>query len=161
MRPIKSILVPIDFSEGSTAALATARALGEKLGAELELLHVWEGDERSMPTLVVDIENGTAARLLSEYRAHGVAMERATAVLVNIAADGLRFRARFESGSPAETIARVASEAGHDMVVMGTHGRRGLRRMMLGSVAEAVVRTCPVPVLTVHAEEKAAALRAS
>lgn len=159
MKKIESILVPTDFSQGSEAAIDAARSLATKLGAELEILHVWDGEEeRLMPPLIVDFEDGTASRLLTEVRAHGLSLERASAELERLAGEGLRFRARFLTGAAAEKIVQVAIDEGHDLVVMGTHGRTGVRRMVLGSVAENVVRTCPVPVLTVHSNEKARAL---
>lgn len=152
MNAIQSILVPIDFSEGSAAAVKAARALAPKLGATIELLHVWEGEERLMPSLTVDVKDATAAqRLLTEAASHGSPMEAAAIVLAELAQSGMKFTARFESGPAAETIARVAAEGGHGLVVMGTSGRTGVRRLVLGSVAEHVVRISTVPVLTLHA----------
>lgn len=149
MRPIRSILVPVDFSAGSDAAIALARSLAEPLGASIELLHVWEGEEWKLPPLEFAVD-GDAPRLHAEAAAHGLALQRAAGWLSELGARGMRFRARFESGRPAETIVRVAKERGHDLVVMGTHGRTGLARAVLGSVAENVVRLSAVPVLTVH-----------
>ena len=155
MRAIRSILVPIDFSGGAEAAIALARSLAEPLGARIELLHVWEGEEWKMPPMEFAVD-GDAPRLLAEAAAHGLALQGAAAWLAEAGTRGLRFRARFETGRPAETIARVAKERGHDLIVMGTHGRTGLARAVLGSVAESVVRISNVPVLTVHAWDESA-----
>ena len=121
------ILVPIDFSEPSIEALRLAVSIGLKEGARLTLLHVDAGplpDEGAAPAM---------HRLL--------AREVPTSVHTELC---------FDQGSPAERINHHAEAGEHDLVVMGTHGKTGLERVILGSVAEMVVRTCPVPVLVTH-----------
>jgi nucleotide-binding universal stress UspA family protein len=131
------ILVPTDFSPQADAALAQARALAAQSGATLHLLHVTEnvflravvGDPRA-------IEDAAArhleARLSPEDRARGAVTARET------------------SDEPAKEIVQYAREAGIDLIVMGTHGRTGLPHVLLGSVAEQVVRTAPCSVLTLR-----------
>ena len=121
------ILVPVDFSEPSIEALRLAVSIGMKEGARLTLLYVDSGplpDESATPAM---------HRL--------VAREVPTSVHTELA---------FDQGNPAERINHHAAAGGHDLVVMGTHGKMGLERVILGSVAEMVVRTCPVPVLVTH-----------
>lgn len=147
------ILVPIDFSECSGAAFRTAVALASKLGAKITLLHVWDvpflwpsvGD--TMVTVPTE-EPMTVAQLVKK---------RATEELQRFIADyphaGVEVDARLEMGEPVRVICNVAQDDGHDLVVMGTHGRTGFSRVLAGSVAENVVRHSAVPVLTVRTGE--------
>jgi len=137
------ILVATDFSDGSRQALEHALQIAEKFGSELTLVHSWEAPNYAYATdlympvdLVTRIEGAALARL-----------EQATTEL----------KARFpgaksllRSGSAWEQVLGAATAVKADLIVMGTHGRRGLERALLGSVAEKVVRMSPVPVLTVH-----------
>jgi nucleotide-binding universal stress UspA family protein len=152
MARITRILVPTDFSPTADAALEYAFVLAERFGASLQLLHVLDDP------FVVD---GMAA---DAYIAEAPALR--TAVLDD-ARERLRHRAapREVLGQPidtevlfghgARTIAEYAAERGVDLIVMGTHGRSGFAHLLLGSVAERLVRTAPCPVLTVrHPEER-------
>lgn len=146
MNPVKRILVPVDFSPCSKAALEHASFLAHRLGAELEVLHVWEPPTYVTPEMVVHMP-GEKSRTLAEFvrTQSGQAME---ALLASIERDGLVVHGRLETGAVVETILRAARE--NDLVVMGTHGRTGLSHLLLGSVAEKVVRRSPCPVLTVR-----------
>ena len=121
------ILVPMDLSEPAVEALRLAASIAMRVGARLTILHVdtspFPGDEHP------------------EGVHRTVAAEVPSSVGVEVV---------FESGEPAECINRIAVEGEHDLVVMGTHGKTGLERVILGSVAETVVRTCEVPVLVTH-----------
>ncbi|MEP6860338.1 MAG: universal stress protein [Deltaproteobacteria bacterium] len=146
MKLPKTILVPIDFSEGSAAALDYAVGLARKLDAKICLLNVIGvqvlGAEYGMPVAASTIE------LI--YSTNQQALDK----LVAANKDKVSFaRTLLEAGDPRTTIEAVAKKVDADLIVMGTHGRRGLRRMLLGSVAETVVRTAPCPVLLVRAEE--------
>ncbi len=144
---IRHILVPHDFSDTAEKALGYAVDLAEKLGSRVTILHVYELPAYAFPeapTLTVE--------MTSE-------IERAAA----IALDGAAARARrqqavevstlLRQGAPWREIDAAAKESGADLIVIGTHGRRGLARALLGSVAEKIVRTAHCPVLTVHAPE--------
>lgn len=136
------ILVPTDFSAPSQAALAYGRGLADQFGAALHLMHV--GENPFMRAVAMDrraLENG-AVRRLQEYLTDADRRRGSIAIFE-------------QSDEPAQDILRYANAARIDLIVMGTHGRTGLARMVLGSVAEAVVRTAPCPVLTVHATEPA------
>jgi nucleotide-binding universal stress UspA family protein len=135
------ILVPVDFEASSRAALAMARELGERLGAQVVLLHAYElpayaypGVEPLFVPALSDAVAAAAAKSLGELAA---------------ASGGLRSVLR--QGDVATEILDVVRALKPRLVVVGTHGRRGVSRVLLGSIAEKVVRTCPVPVLTVRA----------
>ena len=139
MLPIHTILHPTDFSERSAHALNLACALARDYGAHLIVLHV------AMPPTVVYGEGIIPSEpdaVFHEERQH---LER---LLIPDA--GLRIERRFEEGDPAGGILRVAREVVADLIVMGTHGRTGLGRLLMGSVAEQVVRRASCPVLTVR-----------
>jgi nucleotide-binding universal stress UspA family protein len=131
------ILVPTDFSSQADAALAHARALAAQFGATLHLLHISEnvflravvGDPRALEDAA---HRALEDRLTPGDRARGTVTALETA------------------DEPAKAIVQYAREAGIDLIVMGTHGRTGLPHMLVGSVAEQVVRTAPCPVLTLR-----------
>jgi universal stress protein A len=142
------ILVPTDFSEPSDAALEYARTLAAKFGASLHVLHVVEDQFVTGPfgaAMYVPNTPVTLSYLLSD--AHERLSHRVSAD------DRSRFRATTEVivGTAARTIANYAADNGYDLIVMGTHGRTGLAHVLVGSVAEHVVRDAVCPVLTVHA----------
>jgi nucleotide-binding universal stress UspA family protein len=145
---ITHILVPTDFSPGSDAALAWARDLAQQCAARLSLLHVVT-DPRAMgfwtPEVYVPPAPETRERLLRE------AKERLERTLP--ADDRSRFGVTIDAriGAVAETILEAAREQHVDLIVMGTHGRHGLAHLLLGSVAERVLRNASCPVLTTHA----------
>ena len=123
------LLVPIDFSEPSIEALRLAVSIAMRVGARLSLLYV---DADTLP--------GDGAEAVGALH-RLAAREVPSSVHVDMLTD---------EGRPAERINHHAQDGEHDLVVMGTHGKTGLERVMLGSVAEVVVRTWPVPVLVTH-----------
>ena len=144
-RPLRRILVPVDFSPCSQAALEYAAYFASCFGAAINLLHVWQG------LRVADAREDTDryATPLSRF-AHCEAGHEMEAFLALLERRGLqRCQGRLECGPPADTIMDVATLDGYDLIVMGTHGR-GRHRFFTGSVAEKVVRGAPCPVLTVH-----------
>lgn len=142
---ITRILVPVDFSAHSDRALRYAARLAGQVGASVELLHVVEDITYgafseiyvpNMPDLIQEMVNDGVQRLTSlkgTLFPHGADVE--TIVFV---------------GRPASAIVDHAKAGGFDLIVMGTHGRTGLSHMLMGSVAERVVRTAPCAVLTVR-----------
>lgn len=150
---ISRILVPIDFSECSGAAFTTAVDLARKLEAKITLLHVWDvpflwpsvGD--TMVTVPAEAPM-TVAQLVKKRAA-----EELSRFIADYPHPGVEVTGRLEMGDPVQTICTFAQEAGHDLIVMGTHGRTGLSRVLAGSVAENVVRHSPIPVLTVRSRE--------
>ena len=139
-----------DLSEASRLAMQHAAELTRRFDAELELLHV-----HPLPPPAVDIEAIPAApdlveTAIRELRGALAAWEQEA---VRIARRPIR--SDVIPGIPADEIARFARERAIDVVVVGTHGRGGLTRLLLGSVAERVAREAPCPVFVVRRREDA------
>jgi nucleotide-binding universal stress UspA family protein len=137
---VRTILHPTDFSEHSRPAFELACSLARDHGAELVVLHV------APPPLSLGsggIPMAPVHEDLAELRAR---LEQ-----VRPADDRVGFRHRLAEGAAAAEILAAAADEQADLIVMGTHGRGGLSRLLMGSVAEAVVRKADCPVLTVKA----------
>lgn len=147
----KTLLVPTDFGPGSDHAIAYAAELARAFGAELVLVHSWE-----LPTL--GFPDGTfvaTTELVKQTESAAQAgVHRAVAAL---AQQQVRARGLLRQGASSEAIVACAAEVGAEMIVMATHGRTGVTRALLGSVAEKVVRTAHIPVLTIRDPEAPAA----
>ena len=155
--PFTRVLVPTDFSEAADAALSYARALAAAPGSSIHLLHVFS-DPFTMaayapevyvplpPDVREDAVNDIRRRLQERLEAGGTPRPGDT---IDVA-----------TGLTAKAIVEYAAAHGIDVIVMGTHGRRGVAHMLLGSVAEHVVRTAHCPVLTVRGTPAAAAAAA-
>ena len=132
------------FSESAHAVARQAAELARKLDAELLLVHVL-----NEPAFSLAEGNGYAPpSIVEEYEA---AMKHKLSQLSeSLTGGGTPVRGKVVRGTPHEAIATVAAQDGADLIVMGTHGRTGLSHLLLGSVAERVLRTSPVPVLTVR-----------
>jgi nucleotide-binding universal stress UspA family protein len=139
MLPLHTILHPTDFSEHSDYAFRLACSLARDYGARVVALHV------ATPTAVVYSE-GAVPIDPEVFRAD--AKEKLDHL--EAPAAGPPLERRLAEGDPADEILRLAREAGADLIVMGTHGRTGLARLLMGSVAEQVVRRAPCPVLTIR-----------
>jgi len=149
---IAHILAPVDFSACSAAALKYAAYLAQRLGATLDLLYVKEGEEDLEPKWF-----GPRQQDFSEFPE--ISMYGQGHELVELVKDLSRdyqfpVRGRALFGEPARAILKIASAEGHDLIVMGTHGRSGLSHLAFGSVAEKVVRDARCPVLTVRIEKE-------
>ncbi len=141
---IKSILFPTDFSEGSSQALQYAVDMAKRYGARLYLLHVIYDMAKaagyvphiSMDAMYKDIEGG-AKKELERFGVEELSglkdMERSVGM-----------------GTPHEEIVNFANKNKIDLIIIGTHGRKGIDRMIFGSTAAQVVRYAPCPVLTVR-----------
>ena len=143
----KTILVPHDFGTGSDHALTYAVDLAKALGAELVVMHAFEipmigfpdGALVATPELASRVLEGANTGLKKAIAPHATA--------------GHALRSMVKQGPTWQTIIETATEIGAGMIVMGTHGRHGLPRALLGSVAEKVVRSAHCPVLTVHSTD--------
>ncbi|NCY01489.1 MAG: universal stress protein [Planctomycetia bacterium] len=130
------ILVPTDFSTASDAALPHAEALARQKSAKLLILHVEEPPlAYGAGELYYGLPEPGSDRILTMLQQ------------VKPADPAVPFTHRLTIGDPAGEIVRIAGEEAADMIVLGTHGRTGMTRMLMGSVAEAVVRRAPCPVL--------------
>lgn len=129
---IQTILVPVDFSDCSPALVADAVSLACKMNAQLVLLNVVEPPPGASASMVDALTEDAALRLEGVGTA-GIPTTRMT-----------------WRGTPVQAILDATERVGADLVMMGTHGRKGVAHLVLGSVAERVVRTSSVPVLTVR-----------
>lgn len=146
MTPITRILVPVDFSEHADRALEYALTLAKSFRAWVELLHVVEDPFAAggwaSEVYVSDLDG-------LRQRALGDASKQLDACRSAILGEGVPVLATVRMGAVAQTIVEYAKAVDAHLIVTGTHGRTGLAHLMLGSVAERVVRTAPCPVLTV------------
>jgi len=148
---LKTILVAIDFGPASTAALTYGRELASSFGAQLLVTNV-AGNVLTRPYAGGDGISFVDPALQRTLEAD--ARGRLELVLSNEDREQRRSRAIvLASNSPAAAIVEYAEEEGVDLIVLGTHGRGGVAHLLLGSVAERVVRTAPCPVLTVRHPE--------
>jgi nucleotide-binding universal stress UspA family protein len=154
----KTILVPLDGSELSTYALEPAAELAAKLPANLLLLRVIEPTEYPLPLAYPGVPGAMEEKITDPVRRRDLraeldaAQERLEAVAAPLRATGITVKVEALPGSPASTIAMVATDEHVDMIAMATHGRGGLARLVMGSVAEAVLHRVHVPLLLVRPE---------
>jgi nucleotide-binding universal stress UspA family protein len=139
------ILHPTDFSECAEQARAQAIRLARALGAEIILFHV----SVEAPLYAEGMLAGSTVQKIYDAQRKW-AEEALEARAAETRAAGPPARWKLTAGVPFAAIVRAAEEEGADMIVMGTHGRRGLEGLLLGSVANKVVRLAPCPVLTVR-----------
>jgi nucleotide-binding universal stress UspA family protein len=138
----KTILVPVDFEGASARAIEAAKWLAGALGADLVLLHVHDRPSFDHPELPTEMVS----------RIEGVVEKDARTKLADLTKQVGAVRSIFAHGDAATRILETAAEAKPAMIVMGTHGRKGMSRIFMGSVAAHVVRAAPVPVVTVKME---------
>lgn len=144
--PIKTILVPTDFSASATAALAWADGLAHAFGARIVLVHVVDLEVQWVPAGPAVVPTPVPAAVARGVR------ERAQAALDALAGKTPSVqRTVVRTGHARDEILKAADQAGADIIVMGTHGRRGVAHLFIGSVAEYVVRHAAIPVTTVRA----------
>jgi nucleotide-binding universal stress UspA family protein len=146
MLSIKSVLVPTDFSDASETALTYGRGLAEAFGASLHLVHVME--DLLAHAWAAEVYVAAVPNLREEIERES--QQRLSAMLPEADRDRLRAEIALLSGNPFIEIIRYAKAHDIDLIVMGTHGRGPIAHMLLGSVAEKVVRKSPCPVLTVR-----------
>jgi universal stress protein A len=144
MPTFAKILMPTDFSDRAAGAIRHARAIATKFGSEIRLLHVLPDMSVVLPEAVVPapVQPPDLAELQSN------AVEGLKKVVQEFDLGGLNVTFEARIGSPADEIVDAAKAWEADLVCLGTHGRTGLSHLLLGSVAERVVRTAPCPVLT-------------
>jgi nucleotide-binding universal stress UspA family protein len=146
MQPFRKILVPIDFSPHSDEALRVAGSLAKAFDAPLTMLHVFSPPVYPMPEGAFVTLPAAYAELIDATRTR---LEEITAKFKK-AHEGVKIDSTTVEGVPFREIITFARKGGHDLIVMGTHGRTGLKHVFLGSVAEKVVRKASCAVLTVR-----------
>ena len=142
MNPRPKILVATDFSEGSRQALEEAIVWARRLDGEVTVVHAFEppivntaagfGPMADSLRAIESAVNHDLAQLQGEYETRGIALQVRSVL------------------GPVESIAELAQAEGYQLLVVGTHGRTGLRRLVLGSSAEQILRASRVPVLAVR-----------
>jgi nucleotide-binding universal stress UspA family protein len=138
---LRRVLVPVDFAESSARALEVSIDLATRFGSELTLVHVCE-----IPGYVYGGMTFATADLMGPIE--DTAREHLESTLREVQKKQPGAKAILRRGVPAQEILAAIDEQRPDLVVMGTHGRKGVSHALLGSVAEKVVRLSPVPVLT-------------
>ena len=148
MVQIKTILCALDFSEVSPKVAEYARMLAESCGARVVALYV-------APSLTQYVEFHVQASYIDDFVTGIVSGASETMdSFVKQYFKGVEAEGRVVSGYAAEEIVNVAEEINADMIVLGTHGRKGIDKILFGSVAEKVIKTAKVPVLSMRPEEK-------
>jgi nucleotide-binding universal stress UspA family protein len=145
MKTNPKVLVAVDFSEGSSGALEVATAVTSQ---PIDLVHVWDLPAFLAPDALVALPPDP--RPVAEVATQQAEL-RMKAFAEEVTRRGIEIGAtRVLQGNTADSICKLAENGGYDLVAVGTHGRSGLNRLLLGSVAERVVRHCKVPVLSVR-----------
>jgi nucleotide-binding universal stress UspA family protein len=149
MKPFTKIIVPVDFSPHSDAAIRIAADLSRKYEASVTLVHVYEPVAYALPEGYVLYTADQLASLLSTFEQRLAAAREIAQREGTISPD-----TKLLQGSAGSEIVDYAQKNGFDLIVMGTHGRTGLKHALMGSVAEKVLRRAHCPVLTVRASEE-------
>jgi nucleotide-binding universal stress UspA family protein len=144
------ILVPTDFSAASDEALKLAGRLARQNGSRLLVVHVTELLSGIEPTTLIHPAGVATPISVQDFAERDTASRIEAQVLKAVGAD-VPYEGRLCFGSPAKQIVEAAEHAGAHLIVMATHGRTGLSHLVMGSVAERVVRTSPIPVLSMRA----------
>lgn len=144
---IRRLLVPVDFSAGSRKAVVYASAFARQFSAQITFLHVIQVNYAYGEFGAIDF-----TALEREMRAS--AQKELQHLLTTAREAGLNAEILVREGSPAKVIAEVASELSSDLILISTHGYTGLKHVLMGSIAEHVVRYAPCPVLVVRQQEK-------
>jgi len=145
MVEIRRILVPVDFSEVAPILAKWAKGFAKQLNAKIILTYVLE-DLSPYEGIFVDLKTLTEL----ENTLYEGAKKSMEDFLKEHFSDFPDVEPVLEKGDVVETILRVAQEKGADLIVIGTHGRKGLDRILFGSVAEGVVKNSPIPVVTLN-----------
>lgn len=148
MTAFKHILVPTDFGETSARAVDVAVALARKFDSELTLYHASWLPPASYSAYAEGLYWPTDEMAREAKKELDLAVAKVKTLYP-------KTDAVIGQGEPWQQVLTVAKDRGADLIVMGTHGRRGLSRVFLGSVAEKVVRLSPIPVLTVSGSDEA------
>jgi nucleotide-binding universal stress UspA family protein len=145
MKAFKNVLFPIDFSECSKKVFPFALEMAQKFDAKLHLLFV--ARDISYMT-IIEVSRDLLTRAVSKIATAG---ENQIKVFCDKhLSDFSNYETNVVIGNPADEILRFANEQGIDLIVMGTHGRKGLDRTLMGSVADHVIKNAAAPVLTIN-----------
>jgi universal stress protein A len=146
MKTIAKILVPVDFSSHSSEAVRFAADMSNRYNASLELLHVFHVTTYALPEGYIVPSHAQVQQALKELESQLEAAKNAATE-----AGAGTVRTTLVQGGVTTEILRFAKENECDLIVMGTHGRTGMKHLLMGSVAEQIVRVANCPVLTLRA----------
>ena len=149
MADIRCILCATDFSASAKRVYEYAIDLAARLQAEIKLIHAYQIPAYTLPDGVVEVPVEVEADIRKRLA------EQLETFARSVDTKGVKVEAKLFDGVPYVEITHAARELNSDLVIIGTHGRTGLAHLLLGSVAERVVRTCDVPVLTIRTADKA------
>ena len=145
---IRRIMIPIDYSENSKVALTYGADFALGFGASLDIVHVWD-----RPTYLTDAvmvqRPGQAHQPIGELIRENAQHDMDEFLNQFTLPSGLQSSSRLLAGEPASALLAELKKGEHDLVILSTHGRTGFAHLLLGSIAEKLVRMSPVPVLTV------------
>ena len=148
MTPIKKVLCPVDCSDSSKIALDYGLFIAKHFGAKAHVLHAWHVSMHVRPDLTVWVEAQGQQPIHDVIEAEARAQTESFLATLDPATRAA-LEVHLVQAEPAKAITETAAREKFDLIVMGTHGRSGLAHLVLGSVAERVVRHAPCPVLTV------------
>ena len=147
MNKINSLIIATDFSENAQPAIDAAITVAKTFGAEVHLVHAFQTPVPIVSPYEVVVPDGFLEQ------ARDAAAKSLKAVEEKISSEGLTVTSHLTEVPAAPAIARIASEVGVDLIVMGTRGNTGLKHVVLGSVAERTLRLAPCSVLTVKSKD--------
>ncbi|TNE50220.1 MAG: universal stress protein [Deltaproteobacteria bacterium] len=150
---VKNILVPVDFSVCSFLLAEEVASLAKALGSDVTFLHVMEVPAGLQADTKIHVDGQEESVNLVDYLTKE-AKGYQQSYLTHTRAQGVEASFALKHGSIVESILGTAEELNADMIVMGTHGRQGFSRLMLGSVAESVLRQATIPVMTLRSLHK-------
>jgi nucleotide-binding universal stress UspA family protein len=148
MKNIKKILFPIDLTQDSSKILPYVLSVSEKYNSMIYLLHVLEDLRLGYRAYVPNVPHN--ALNIFQKEAFQIAQKAMHRVCEEQLQGCPNFQRRIMSGDPVTEILRIINDEDIDLVIMGTHGRKGLEHMVFGSVAEKVLKKSPVPVLIMN-----------
>jgi nucleotide-binding universal stress UspA family protein len=144
----RRILVPVDYSDHSLASVMAAVELAAKVGATVDIVHVWD-----RPTYISDgvmvRRQGEEQKSLADLIRENAESDMNQFLTRLKLPEGVKVNHRMCTGEPAARLVEEARTGGYDLIVVGTHGRAGVLHLLLGSTAERLIRTSPVPVLVI------------
>jgi universal stress protein A len=151
MLPVKKILCPIDFSNSSLEALRVSSELARHFSSELTVIHVVQ----PVPVLAAgQVEPGAFCVPSYQQEMEVASMKLLQKHIDNLAVEGLTARPVVVLGDPADMIVQIAEDEKADLIVIATRGQSGIKRLIIGSVTEKVVRHAVTPVLTIKGSIK-------
>lgn len=148
MKPFKKILVPVDFSTHSEEAMRAAADLAKRYAGTVTLAYVYEPMQYALPEGYILYTPDQVSKMTSAFKER---LDRAEQAMKELGAPTVE--ARLLEGIVAHELAELARNEAFDLIVMGTHGRTGVKRALMGSVADRVLRSAPCPVLVVKAPD--------